>query len=387
MRYKSIDDLPLPAEQIDKEAFDNIPPQDYQYCEMDETEKRFLFGLLRYFKPRDIIEIGVSSGGGTGLILSAISDCADSTLTSIDYSTKAYKFKNEAVGFVAQRKYSNNKKWNLIPGKDASEVIEDLDKKFDFVIIDTAHVHPIETLNFLSIFPFLKNGAVVVLHDISLYLSNLSHHTMLGFPSNSLATRYLFNTVVATKYMPKKYRTDEDTMLVNIGAFQVNDDTFNYLENVFNSLYIPWRTFPDKKMLDGVSGIVKRHYSHKYVHMFEEAIVINYYLQCKELKNINDLAMIMRKYEGKYILFGTRDAKYFIEMIDGAGFGLPIEVWDNNDFNFQYNGISSQVPHFDIPCNVAIIFTVRAQNTYNDIIKDWPKEIKIQTFYFQRLNI
>lgn len=381
--YKSIEDLPLPAEQIDKELFYSIPPQEYQYCEMDEIEKRFLFGLIRHFKPKDILEVGVSSGGGSGLILSAISDCPDATLTSIDFATNAYKFKNEKVGFVAQRKHSDNEQWNLIHGKDSSEVIEGLDKKFDFAIIDTAHIHPIETLNFLSVLPFLKKGAIVVLHDISFYLSNSEYRDMYRFPVINLATRYLFNAVAAKKSMPKKYRTDLETQLVNIGAFQVSDDTLNYIENVFQSLYVPWGVTPEKRILDGVSGIVERHFPKRYAQMFAEAIRVNAYLKCKELKSVNDLAMIMRKCEEKYILFGARDAKHYIEMINGAGFGLPMEIWDNRDLSFQYEGITAKKPHFDIPRDVAVIFTVRSQITFNDIVNQWPKEIKLQTFFLE----
>lgn len=376
--YKNIEELPLPAEQIDKELFDNIPPQEYQYCEMDEIEKRFLFGLIRHFKPKDIIEVGVASGGGSGLILSAISDCPDATLTSIDLATTPFKFKNEKIGFVAQRKYNDNEKWNLISGKDSSEVIEGLDKKFDFAIIDTAHTHPVETLNFLTVLPFLKKGAIVVVHDISLYLLNSAHHSMY------LATRYLFNAVVAKKIVPEKYKgLVSYTQLPNIGAFQVSDDTFNYIENVLSALYVPWGMVPEKRILDSVSGIVERHFPQKYALMFADAIRVNTYLKCKELKSVNDLAMIMKQYEGKYILFGVRDAKNYIEMINGAGFGLPMEIWDNKDLSFQYEGITTQKPHFDIPRDVAIIFTVRSQITFNDIVSQWPKEIKLQTFFLE----
>lgn len=288
--YKNIEDLPLPAEQIDKELFYSIPPQEYQYCEMDEIEKRFLFGLIRHFKPKDILEVGVSSGGGSGLILSAISDCPDTTLTSIDIATRGWQFENEKVGFVAQRKHSDNKQWNLIPGKDTSEVIEGLDKNFDFAIIDTAHIHPIETLNFLSVLPFLKKDAIVVLHDISLYLLNSRNH------SDCLATRYLFNAVVAKKIVPEKYKgLTNYTQLPNIGAFQVSDDTLNYIENVFLSLYVPWKMITEKRILDSISGIVERHFPQKYAPMFRDAIRVNTYLKCKELKSVNDLAMIMKQ--------------------------------------------------------------------------------------------
>jgi len=182
--YKLLSELPNLPESIDTEMFNAIPPETYEFMQMSTPEKRFLFGLIRHFKPRNILEIGVDDGGGTGLMLQAIKDMKETTLTSIDFAIRSHRQPDKPIGFVASKENTNNPQWLLIPGKDPSEVIESFGKKFDFAIIDTAHIHPIETLNFLSVLPFLEDGAIVVLHDLSLYL----HRNLFNFVS--LATRY-----------------------------------------------------------------------------------------------------------------------------------------------------------------------------------------------------
>ncbi len=385
--YKLISELPLPAEQIDKAMFERISGSEYEYCEMDTVEKRFLYGLIRFFKPKNILEIGVSSGGGSGLILAAIEDMDDTTLTSVDIAQNAYAFPSEPVGFVALRKHSDNKKWNLVSGKDPSEVIESFNKKFDFAIIDTAHVHPIETLNFLSVLPFLEDGAIVVLHDISLFLSQSIYRDMKGYPMISLATRYLLNSVAAEKVEPEPYKTDLDTQLVNIGAFQISNDTRKYIDGVFGSLFVPWALIPDIEVLNSIGSIVKKHYSEKHLEMFENSVRVNNYVQCKELKNVQDLPTILERYKNKYILFGQRDARKYLQTISGAGYGDPIEIWDNSDVTVNCDlRIAVTKPHFDVSDNVAIIFTVRSERTYRNVVRAWPQEFRERSFFFKKLS-
>lgn len=383
--YKLISELPLPAEQIDKAMFDRIAESEYECCEMDTVEKRFLYGLIRHFKPENILEIGVSSGGGSGLILAAIEDMDDAALTSVDVAENAYAFPSEPVGFVALRKHSDNKKWKLVPGKDPSEVIESFGKKFDFAIIDTAHVHPIETLNFLSVLPFLEDGAIVVLHDISLYLSQMFYRDMKEYPVISLATRYLLNSVAAEKVEPEHYKTDLDTQIVNIGAFQITRDTRKYIDGVFGSLLVPWALIPDKRILSSIGVIIKKHYSEKHLEMFENSVRVNHYVQCKEFKNVQDLPTILDRYESRYILFGQRDAVMYLEMIRGAGYADPIEIWDNADkpVNADLNAAVTK-PHFDVPDRAAIIFTVRSERTYWNVVKDWPQKLRDRSFFFRK---
>ena len=74
-------------------------------CDMTDLEKRFLNGIIRQNKPKKILELGVSAGGSSLIILNAIKDFDNSKLYSIDYSDKWYLDGNRNSGFIIQEKF------------------------------------------------------------------------------------------------------------------------------------------------------------------------------------------------------------------------------------------------------------------------------------------
>ena len=70
---------------LEKFEIDNIPPEKYERNVLDEVKNKidgksiipinqlyFINGLIRKYKPKKIIEIGVCSGGTSAVILNAI---------------------------------------------------------------------------------------------------------------------------------------------------------------------------------------------------------------------------------------------------------------------------------------------------------------------------
>lgn len=385
--YKLLSELPNLPENIDSETFNTIPPETYEFTEMSPPENSFLFGLIRSFKPKNILEIGVSSGGSTGLILSAIRDMKETTLTSIDNAEKAYRYPDKPVGFVALKENVNNSQWELVTGKDPSQVIESFGKKFDFAVIDTMHIHPIESLNFLSALPFLEDGAIVVLHDLSLYLHRSNFIKLSRFPFVALATRYLFSSVVGERIMVSS--SDKEYMrtwtLPNIGAFQVNADTRKYIDGVFYSLALPWGFTPEDNIVDSIRNIVKKYYDKDKLSLFDDGLKANYYLRVKKLESTIDLPNVLQQYEGKYILFGAKNAENYIKIIKSIGFDLPLEIWDNNVYGDKICGVPIVKPNEDLEYKIAIIFTVKKRFTYSCIIGNFPNSLKSQTYFFEEL--
>jgi len=383
--YKLLSELPNLPENIDTEKFNAIAPEIYEFTEMSPPENCFLLGLIRHFKPKNILEIGVSSGGGTGLMLQAIKDFKETRLISIDIAEKAYRYPDKPVGFVALKENINNPQWSLVTGKDPSEVIESFGKKFDFAIIDTAHIHPIETLNFLSVLPFLEDGAVVVLHDLSLYLHRSFYQDLSKFPFVSLATRYLFSSVVGNKIMVSS--TDKEYIsawtLPNIGAFQVTSDTHKYIDGIFYSLAMPWAFIPENHIIDSIRNIVKKYYDKTKLELFNDAIKANYYLKAKKLKHTIDLPNVLQQYEGKYILFGQKNAENYIEVIKSIGFGYPSEIWDNKVQGGEICGIPIVKPHKGLNDKTAIICTVKAKSTYDLIMEGLSNLLKPHFYWFE----
>jgi predicted O-methyltransferase YrrM len=387
--YKLLSELPDLPENIDTEMFNAIPPETYEFMLMSTPEKKFLFGLIRNFKPKNILEIGVYSGGGSELMLQAIKDMKESTLTSIDLAEHPYIYPDKPIGFAALRKNANNPQWTLIAGKDPSEVIEGFGKKFDFVIIDTAHIHPIETLNFLSVLPFLQDGAIVVLHDLSLYLNTTCYSDLSNFPRIEIATKFLFSSVAAEKITvssnDKEYISE--WILPNIGAFQITSDTRKYIDGVFHSLTVPWGFIPDSDILDSIRNIVKNHYAQTKLALFDDAVKANYYLKhyikAKEMKSITDLPSVLQRYKGKYILFGQRNAENYIKIIKAIGFDLPLEIWDNKVYGGKICGVPVVKPHEKLDDKTAIILTVKTRFVYNAILEGLSSSLKPHAYFFE----
>ena len=137
-------------------------------------EQKFFHGLLRIIKPKKIVEIGVSRGESSILILNAIKDIEGAKLFSIDKSIYCYRNRTQKTGYLVKEKFPElMNKWTLYTGGLTAEFIETIGNGIDFVYIDTIHVTPGGMLDWLMVLPFLKNEAIVVFHDaFYLYIFN-----------------------------------------------------------------------------------------------------------------------------------------------------------------------------------------------------------------------
>ena len=267
--------LDVKFEEYERERLDEIYDVVAQYSEMERNEQYFLNGIIRYFKPAKILEVGIAKGGGTAKILNAIKDLPNSHLTSVDYCEKYYIGNiDKPSGFLVDEQFSHLKsKWTVYRGGDISRFIERIGGDIDMLVLDTAHIHPWETLNFLCVLPFMKRNSWVVLHDVNLHISR---------SEGALACRYLFSHVVSdAKIYPV---SDYEFYFANIGAFRVTDDTVKYVRNLFESLLIDWKTITDffgKKSseftimltedLNDITNIINKYYP-SYKEYFEHVI-------------------------------------------------------------------------------------------------------------------
>lgn len=247
---------------------DQLP--DGNRSDMSENELAFLCGLIKRSKPKKIVEIGVAAGGTTSVILNCIAMLdMKARLYSIDLMTDYYLDKNKKVGYQAEEaKEILDQKSNhtLYTGKYSVECLESIGEDIDLVILDTSHVLPGEIFDFLACYPYLKNGGIVVLHDIT-----------LNFESNhpyAYATKLLLDVVVADKYMNL---IDPD--LRNIAAFRITDDTKKYIEDVFSSLTITWANMPSEKELLLYRNFYSKYYSCKNLEIFNLSVQMNKRIQ------------------------------------------------------------------------------------------------------------
>lgn len=243
--------------------------------EMTDNQQLFLCGLIRDKKPKKILEIGVAEGGTTAIILKELSEIeGEHTVYSVDLCENYYRDSSRKTGYILEGKedlFGNNIKHEFLLGKCFAEQINKIGEKIDFVILDTIHSLPGEMLDFLALFPFLADNAIVVFHDV-----------MLGLLKNSqqIATSVLINCLVGKKY----WRIDNDIEDANIAAIEITDETKSNIENVITSLSIPWEYYPTEKELNVYEELYKKHYSKKHYELIQHMI----HYQLYRINNLKD---------------------------------------------------------------------------------------------------
>ena len=219
-----------------------------------KQEQSLICELIRRKKPKKILEVGVHSGGTSAVILKCIETLnIDSKLYSVDL---AEDIGRGPVGFVVSScgVHFNTQNWTLYTGHTIAEVIDEIGENIDLLVLDAAHILPGECLDFLTVYPYLSANAMVVTHDI--FLSSNSYTT-----KDWNATAVLYSTVVADKYLLIDDSMDPDSrVLCNIGAFQINEDTGKYIENIFEGLHLSWFCIPPEHCVNAALKIIKENY-------------------------------------------------------------------------------------------------------------------------------
>ena len=154
-------------------------------------------------------------------------------------------------------------------GKYLPQVIEEIGGDIDFVILDTVHYTPGELLDFPVMLPYIKNGAFVALHDVSLNQQNNAIHT-----PDAHATGLLLSAVTA----PEKFLNSvvkNSFVYPNIGAFRVDESTRTHIENIFMSLMLTWHYLPKDDEVKIYREFYQKHYSKELLTVFDEAVRLN----------------------------------------------------------------------------------------------------------------
>lgn len=240
-------------------------------AEMSDMQHALLCGLLKKYKPKKIVEVGVAAGGTTAVILNCISMLGlNSEVYSVDKSERYYLDGNKRTGYLADecKKYLDKEvKHCMYLGGYLPEYLDEIGGDIDFLILDTIHTLPGELLDFLAAFPGLNGRAVVVLHDIL-----LNHLTEVG-DVNSVATRVLLSSAVGEKIICKG--DDNQYNCIGLGAFEVTKETETYIGNVFSALMMTWNYIPDTKQIELYKECFFRYYCNDLVEAFDIAVEMN----------------------------------------------------------------------------------------------------------------
>ena len=235
--------------------------------------------IIKTTRPKTILEVGVSAGGTSCVILQAMHDfnLEDSELISVDICTNYNRNPEKLTQFQVPRfiEQTNIKnKHSLFTGSVLADyILQNPDKKYDLVILDTTHSMPGEVLDFLAVLPYLNENAVVILDDVT-----ESHCKPHHIPTN--ATINLFVSATCPKELPYSNPLPPDANrpnkpLANIGVMYPNSDTLKYIDSVFYALFIAWRYLPEDKHLNIYRELYEKHYTKEQLYMFDSAVEAN----------------------------------------------------------------------------------------------------------------
>lgn len=246
--------------------------------EMSDDEIWFLKRFIKMYNPKKIVEIGISAGGNTVNLLRWKDK--DAKLFSVDISTHWYLDNSKLSGWMADELDAKNN-WKIYRGYDYLDVYKEIGDDIDLMIIDTVHFMPGEFLSFLVALPQLKDGSIVILHDIHLNMIRLSGREFGENDCLAYCTGLLFGSVSSNQ----KWSLKTDT-LSNIGAFVIDETTRQNIKDFFHVLSSSWRYFPFDLNLFGYLEYVRENYSFDCYNLFKNSLKIqSKYFTTKFIQN------------------------------------------------------------------------------------------------------
>jgi predicted O-methyltransferase YrrM len=292
------------------------------FSEMAPSEQKFLNDLILRFQPKKALEIGIAAGSSSVILLNALQNTANNNLISVDYATQYYRDSTKKSGFIVAEYPLLKEKWRLYTGGLVSNFIEEIGDNIDFCFIDTMHSMPGEVIDFLSVFPFLKENATVVLHDTSL-------HTWGEWP-DAIATNLLASALSGEKVVLKDFDKiffhhimgkNIEVPFSNIAATILDKNQKERIWDIFNLLTQKWAYMPTPDDLNSFRSILENYYAPLYLEYFDN--VVNY--QKKLISNPvstnnhtptakhNAIRLIWRYYKYKFLsglLWGQKRERY-----------------------------------------------------------------------------
>ncbi|MDR3223651.1 MAG: class I SAM-dependent methyltransferase [Methanobrevibacter sp.] len=251
--------------------------------EMTKSEQQFLNGIILQKKPKKILEVGVAAGGSSIVILNAIKDIDDAQLYSIDKNENYYVNNEYKTGYLIEKFLPHLKdKWKLYTGGITASFIENIanGKEIDLCVLDTVHHVPGELLDILMILPFMKKDGIIVLHDVMYnclnYKIGISKKYKCFNNKIGISNNVLFSVVKAEKILPNfsEYFVN-GVPYPNIGAFIINEETLNNVDDIFFSLSLNWAYIPEEKDIEIMRKLFMKYYNEENIKKFD--IIYEFY--------------------------------------------------------------------------------------------------------------
>lgn len=232
--------------------------------DMSTTDHEFILYLLNKYKPKRILEVGVASGATSCLLLR--NTPISTSIVGIDLDTHWYKDRSKPIGWQIKALCSDNEvnRYRLFTDKDPIEVMPELNKTFDFCVLDTTHVMPGECLTFFALYKYLEHNSILVLHDISLNYYKY-------FDPKSITTKAAFATKLLFTVLGSKTKMLPQVNNPNIGALVIDSQTRRTIHNAFFALGITWFVYPES-IISKYREYIKDNYDEFCLSVFDQCI-------------------------------------------------------------------------------------------------------------------
>ena len=271
-------DINFKYEDYDKEII-NDKIKKYSRWILELNEAQFINGIIRKNQLKNSLEIGVARGGSSILILNSIKDIENSVLVSLDLNKRLIKEPNKMIGYRVNKYFPElSKKWKLYTGAQPHIFLEKLNIKFNFLLLDSAHVSPGEILNFIEALPFLNENAIVVIHDIMWHFGKKPKFKF--FPSCI--------SLMPSLYGDKIFMHKKDGGFSNIGAVFLYQNQEKHYIDYFLLLLNFWEYTPKDNQINELRLFIKKYYKdRKYISIFDIAVRENKNANIRFMRYIN----------------------------------------------------------------------------------------------------
>ena len=140
--------------------------------------------------------------------------------------------------------------------------------KFDFLFLDTRHSAPGEIINFIEALPFLKENAIVVIHDLLWHLYNGKKFKKKFYPSCINLIPAIYGDKVLLGYW--------NAQVNNIAAIFLYPQQEKHYIDYFLLLLNFWEYIPTDSQINDLRSFITKFYKKDiYLNIFNKAVYYN----------------------------------------------------------------------------------------------------------------
>ena len=291
----------------------------------------YVMGLVKHFKPRSMLEIGVSAGLTSGAMLVA-SQTYDSAarVRGIDTANVVYYEPAKKIAALVDEAYPElRSRLDLYLGKNCTDIPELFDDWIEFVYVDGLHSHPWPVIDVLNALTRMEEGGIIAMDGVH-----------FGAPGHDGST-----------YFYHHYRGDKQTCDgVQTGAILIHD-RHALLQHCFEVLELGWQVDVGMDVLKKTVTNLEARFGVAQAERAREIIEVQY----RHLMRFQDTYNIAATIQWRYVeemqrnaLKQTKHSSTPAEPDSSSGSSAE----DESFLNLNYFRRSVLDRHAEFPCRV-----------------------------------